>query len=101
MVGHSSGGLATLLAVCPSPGRIDRAVLVETRVGDRVSPLASASDLNRRAQRTRLKRRVWESREAMHAVYRTKPAFKDWQEDASQAFIEGGTRLLENGRAAL
>lgn len=100
IVGHSAGGLATLIAASLLPGRIKRAVLVETRVGTRPASLP-ANELQMRAERTRMKRPVWESREAMYAAYRGRAAFKDWQEDAFQAFIEGGTRLLEGGVAAL
>jgi pimeloyl-ACP methyl ester carboxylesterase len=48
-----------------------------------------------------MKRAVWENRQAMYDAYRTRPAFKDWQEEAFWAFIEGGTRLLDDGRAQL
>lgn len=100
VVGHSSGGLATIIAAALLPGRIERAVLVETRVGE--SPAnAPPGELKERAQRTRLKRAIWESREAMAAAYRPRAAFKDWQETAFNAFIEGGTRQLPDGRAEL
>jgi pimeloyl-ACP methyl ester carboxylesterase len=100
IVGHSAGGLATLIAASLLPGRIRRAVLVDTRVGPRPAALPG-NDLRNRAERTRMKRTVWDSRQAMHAAYRTRPAFKSWREDVFQAFIEGGTRLLDDGRAAL
>ena len=100
MVGHSSGGLATLIAAARLPGRITQAVLVETRVGE--SPASAPSgELKERARRTRLKRSVWESRAAMYAGYRHREVFKDWNETAFRAFIEGGTRLLPDGRAEL
>ncbi len=100
VVGHSSGGLATIIAASLLPGRIQRAVLVDTRVGPRPAAEPGA-DLRRRAERTRMKRTLWDSRQAMHAAYRTRDAFKSWREDVFQSFIEGGTRLLEDGRAAL
>jgi pimeloyl-ACP methyl ester carboxylesterase len=100
IVGHSAGGLATIIAASLLPGRIQRAVLVDTRVGPRPA-LAPGADLRARAERTRMKRTVWDSREAMAAAYRPRTAFKSWREDVFQAFIEGGTRLLDGGRAAL
>ncbi len=100
VIGHSSGGLATIIASRLLPGRFDRVVLVETRVSNDV-PTAPSQDLNRRADRTRMKRSVWESREAMFDAYRTRSAFKDWEEEPYQQFIEGGTRLLPDGRAEL
>ena len=100
MVGHSSGGLATLIAASLQPGRIRQACLVETRVGERPSN-APPGELRQRAQRTRLKRQVWESRDAMYQAYRQRSAFRDWDDRAFRAFIEGGTRLLPDGRAEL
>jgi pimeloyl-ACP methyl ester carboxylesterase len=100
IVGHSAGGLATIIADSLSPGRIQRAVLVETRVGARPAG-APPGELQKRAERTRLKREIWDSRQAMYDGYRQRATFKDWNEAAFQAFIEGGTRLLEDGRAQL
>jgi len=100
IVGHSAGGLVTLIAASLLPGRIHRTVLVETRVGARPSSLPP-DELRRRAERTRMKRPIWESREAMYAAYRGRETYQHWQEDAFRAFIEGGTRVLEDGRAAL
>jgi pimeloyl-ACP methyl ester carboxylesterase len=100
IVGHSSGGLSALIADSLLPGRIGRVVLTETRVGTRPAS-APAQELQVRAQRTRMKRAVWESRQAMYDAYCSRTAFKDWQEEAFRAFIEGGTRLLDDGRAEL
>ena len=101
VMGHSSGGLATIIAAnLLPPGSIGPAVLVETRVSN--DPATTPTqDLNRRAERTRMKRAVWESRDAMYAAYRQRAAFKDWQDEPFQAFIDGGTRLLSDGRAEL
>lgn len=100
VIGHSSGGLAAIIASNLLPGRFDRVVLVETRVSND-APSAPSQDLARRAERTRMKRSVWESREAMFDAYRTRAAFKDWQDEPYRQFIEGGTRLLSDGRAEL
>ena len=37
----------------------------------------------------------------MYQAYRERAAFKDWNEEAFLAFIDGGTRLLPDGRAQL
>ena len=100
IVGHSAGGLATIIADSLSPGRIYRAVLVETRVGTRPSG-SPPGELQKRAKRTRLKRSIWNSRLEMYEGYRERPTFKDWDESAFTAFIDGGTRLLEDGRVQL
>ena len=100
VIGHSSGGLAAIIASNLLPGRFGRVVLVETRVSND-APTAPSQDLARRAERTRMKRSVWESREAMFDAYRTRAAFKDWDDESYRQFIEGGTRLLPDGRAEL
>ena len=99
-IGHSSGGLAAIIASKLLPGRFGRVVLVETRVSND-APSAPSQDLARRAERTRMKRAVWESREVMFDAYRTRAAFKDWEDEPYRQFIEGGTRLLPDGRAEL
>ena len=100
VIGHSSGGLATIIAANVLPGRIGPVGLVETRVSND-APTAPTQDLNRRAERTRMKRPIWETRQAMFDAYRTRAAFKDWQDEPYRQFIEGGTRLLPDGHAEL
>ena len=100
VVGHSSGGLATIMAANLLPDRFGPVVLVETRVSND-PPTAPTQDLNRRAERTRMKRAIWDTREAMFDAYRTRAAFKDWEDEPYRQFIEGGTRLLPDGRAEL
>ena len=100
VIGHSSGGLAAILAANLIPDRLGPVVLVETRVSNDAATVPT-QDLNLRAERTRMKRAVWESREAMFAAYRTRPAFKDWESEAFEQFISCGTTLLADGRAEL
>jgi hypothetical protein len=54
-----------------------------------------------RMERTSQKRSVWESREVMYAAYRDRRVFKTWTDEVFGYYIEGGTRLLEDGRAEL
>ncbi len=100
VVGHSSGGLAAIIAANHVPGAFGPVVLAETRVSND-TPTAPSQDLNRRAERTRMKRAIWESRHAMYDAYRTRAAFKDWNDESFAQFIDGGTRLLDGGRAEL
>ena len=76
VIGYSSGGLAAVLAANLLPDRLGPVVLVETRVSNNAATVPT-QDLNLRAERTRMKRAVWESRETMFAAYRTRAAFKD------------------------
>ena len=73
---------------------------MEARVSNNAATVPT-QDLNLRAERTRMKRAVWESREAMFAAYRTRAAFKDWESGAFEQFINCGTTLLADGRAEL
>ncbi len=100
VIGHSSGGLAAILAANLIPDRLGPVVLVETRVSNDVATVPT-QDLKLRAERTRMKRAVGESREAMFAAYRTRAAFKDWESEAFEQFISCGTTLLADGRAEL
>ena len=99
-VGHSLGGMATMIADSLQPGIIGRSVLIESRVGPRPAS-APSQELQERARRARLKRSIWESREAMYEAYRNRSVFKNWTEEVFADFIEGGTRLLPDGRAEL
>ena len=99
-VGHSSGGLSTLIAGSMLPDRFEKVVLVETRVGNQPATVP-AQDLQIRAERTRMKRSVWESQQAMFSAYRDRTAFKDWHDDAFAAFIEGSTKPLDDGQVQL
>ncbi len=100
VVGHSSGGLAAIIAATILPDGFGPVVLVETRVSND-APTAATQDLNLRAERTRMKRSIWESREAMFDAYRTRAAFKDWEEEPFKEFIAGGAKMLPDGRAEL
>lgn len=99
-VGHSAGGTATIIANSLAPGVLGPTVLVDTRVG--VSPVfTSPEDRKIRVERTRQKRAIWNSREEMYAAYRERRVFKSWTDDIFRDYIEGGTRLLEDGRVEL
>ena len=101
IVGHSSGGLAAIIAANILPaGRLGPVVLVETRVSNDAATVP-AQDLQRRAERTRMKRPVWDSHRAMFDAYRTRAAFRDWQDEPFRQFIDGGARRLPDGRAEL
>ncbi len=100
VVGHSSGGLAAIIAANILPDGFGPVALVETRVSND-APTTATQDLNRRAERTRMKRPVWESREAMFEAYRTRAAFKDWEDEPFKEFITGGAKMLPDGRAEL
>ena len=97
-VGHSSGGIATLIADHLLSGQIAKAMLVETRILD---GQGSGVILKKRADQTRRKRAIWENRNTMYEAYRPRDAFKNWTEECFISFIERGTKLLPDGKAQL
>ena len=97
-VGHSSGGIATLIADHLLSGQIAKAMLVETRILD---GQGSGGILKKRADQTRRKRTIWENRNTMYEAYRPRDAFKNWTEECFISFIERGTKLLPDGKAQL
>ena len=97
-VGHSSGGIATLIADHLLSGQIAKAMLVETRILD---GQGSGGILKKRADQTRRKRTIWENRNTMYEAYRPRDAFKNWTEECFISFIESGTKLLPDGKAQL
>jgi len=100
-VGHSAGGMSLLIADHLAPGTVGKAVLVDTRVGDSPMMMLTPEERQQRMERTSQKRSVWESREVMYAAYRERRVFKTWTDEVFGYYIEGGTRLLEDGRAEL
>jgi pimeloyl-ACP methyl ester carboxylesterase len=97
ILAHSSGGFASIIADYLQPGTIDRAVLVETRMTRRTQ----GSIGQERFDRTRQKQSVWESRDSFYQSYRSRSAFASWEEEIFSDFIDGCTKVLEDGRVEL
>jgi pimeloyl-ACP methyl ester carboxylesterase len=100
-VGHSAGGMSMLIADSLVPGILGKGVLVDTRMGDSPMALLTPEEQKERIQRTLQKRSIWESREIMYAAYRERRVFKPWTDEVFADYIEGATRLLDDGRAEL
>ena len=100
-VGHSAGGMSMLIADSLVPGIIGKGVLVDTRVGDSPMALLTPEEQQIRIKRTLQKRSIWENRDIMYDAYRDRRAFKSWTEEVFCDYIEGATRLLNDGRAEL
>ena len=99
-IGHSSGGLVTLMAYPMLPGRYSKIALTETTLRNR-SSMITPEQLETRLDRTRSKRMVWDSREAIYEAYRNRNAFKNWSEESFQGYLDGGTKTLQNGKVEL
>tara|TARA_A100001037_G_scaffold306590_2_gene353011 strand:- start:433 stop:1284 length:852 start_codon:yes stop_codon:yes gene_type:complete len=99
-IGHSSGGLVTLMASHMLPGRYSKIALTETTLRNR-SSMITPEQLESRLNRTRSKRLVWESRDAIYEAYRHRNAFKNWCEESFEGYLDGGTKTLEGGQVQL
>ena len=100
-IGHSAGGMSLLIADSMFPGLVDKVVLVDTRVGASPMMMLSPEERVQRMERTAQKRLIWDSREAMYEAYRGRRVFQPWADEVFNDYIQGGTRLLEDGRAEL
>ena len=100
-IGHSAGGMSMLIADSMFPGIVGKGVLIDTRVGDSPMALLTPEEQELRMKRTLQKRMIWESREVMYEAYRNRPVVKPWTEEGFADYIEGNTRILDDGTAQL
>ena len=100
-IGHSAGGMSMLIADSMFPGIVSKGVLVDTRVGDSPMALLSPEEQELRVKRTLQKRTIWESREVMYEAYRDRRVFKPWEDEVFADYIDGNTRLLDDGTVEL
>jgi pimeloyl-ACP methyl ester carboxylesterase len=103
-LGHSFGGTAILMASAERPDLFERNVLVDpvilSTVGERVS---SAADLpgNALAERSRKRRQVWPSREAVREKWLEKEFFANWDPEALDLYLAEGFADRSDGQIEL
>jgi len=100
-VGHSKGGAAVAGVAATRPGLIARAALLDPVL---VPPLAESNGVppnNVLADGARRRRMVWDSRQQMLEAFASRPPFDAWRHDFLEAYVEGGTRLRDDGRVEL
>ena len=100
VVGHSAGGSAAVIAHALTPGVLGQTVIIDSRVGGSRA-LSSRPDLLERPARTRRKRTIWDSRDAIYEAYRGRSVFRSWEEAIFADYVDGGTRQLADGRLEL
>lgn len=97
-LGHSAGATAIGSLAGAEPALISRAVLVEPVVFDDEVPESAQDSLY---ERTRKRKRWFESAEAMFRSLERKPPFNTWRRDMLRDYCEYGTRLAPQGGVEL
>jgi pimeloyl-ACP methyl ester carboxylesterase len=107
-VGHSLGGVCTMLAAVQSPDLFRVLVLIDPVILPpivlwvlkltRMLGLGQRQPLVRSALR---RRRIWPSRQACFEHYRAKQLFSPWSDRSLWAYVKAGTRFLPDGQVEL
>lgn len=107
-VGHSMGGVLMAMAAETAPERFRCVVMLDPplMLGFDAWAMKAAKrfgfvDWITPAGKTLGRRAVWPDRESMGKNLRRRGLFRRFTEQALGDYIEGGTRLLDDGRAAL
>lgn len=103
-VGHSFGGVASLLAAAAEPERFRALILLDPTIfqPDWMRGMAQAQadgsitefPLAKGASR---RKRSFESAEAAYQYFKGKPLFADWPDETVRLYAESGTRPAANG----
>jgi pimeloyl-ACP methyl ester carboxylesterase len=107
-VGHSLGGVCTMLAAVGRPKLFRALVLIDPVI---LPPLIllilkllrrlGLAERQPLVKGARQRRRVWPSREACYNSYRGKPVFARWPDASLRAYVKAGTRRREDGQVEL
>ncbi len=99
-VGHSKGGaaVARLAGLCPE--RLRSTILLDPVLTPAMKDVAEGRS-NFLAAGARRRRMVWSSRAEMLEAWRQREPFSTWDGAALQAYVDGGSRVLPDGRVEL
>ena len=104
LLAHSRGGGVAVVGGAQMAQRIRGAVLIEPNVPYKRPGAGDGTNARRpnlTEDQTSRRRSVWDSREEFIQRLRTADSFKNWREDILQAYVEGGTRLRNDGKVEL
>ena len=103
-VGHSLGGVLSMLALIKQPKRFRALVMLDPVLLPQATldMLARAREAGRiddmpLVQGARRRRQFFDSREVAYSRFREKPIFADWPAEALSLYVEHGLRARENG----
>ncbi len=107
-VGHSLGGVSTLIASVKRPDLFSRIIMLDPVLLSprlifliRIMRLLGMGDKFPLAVRARKRRDGWNSRRGAEEYFREKALFKNWDEAAFKAYIEFGLTVMEDGSVRL
>ena len=102
-VGHSLGGVISMLALIKAPARFRALVMLDPVLLPQATldMLAQARDAGRidempLVQGARRRRQFFDSREDAYSRFRQKPIFADWPAEALNLYVEHGLRPRES-----
>lgn len=108
-IGHSMGGVITMVAAVRRPDRFRALVLMDPVLMDPkvlalfriLRALGLGPRLHPLARRARRRRRSWPSREAAAAHLRARPLFAAWHPQAFEGYLAEGLRPAGDGSVVL
>jgi len=103
-VGHSFGGIASLLAALDEPERFRALILLDPTIlpPERVQVMKMAQETGQTeqiplVQTARRRRRAFDSVDDAYAYFKTKPLFNGWPDETVRLYAESLTRPSANG----
>ncbi|MDE2857561.1 MAG: alpha/beta hydrolase [Chloroflexota bacterium] len=103
LIGHSFGGIASMLAAIKAPERFRALVMLDPAIlsRERLDWLKTAAEHNALDQTPLVRgalrrRRVFESRDLAFARFRSRPHFADWSDEALRLYVDHGLRERPN-----
>lgn len=103
LVGHSFGGIASMLATIKEPERFRALVMLDPTILPRelLDWLKTAAEQDALGQTPLVRgalrrRRLFESRDLAFARFRDRPHFADWSDEALRLYVDHGLRECSN-----
>lgn len=107
-VGHSFGGVLSCLAMADNPALFERAVLLDPVIlpphvlwAAQMAQWTGLAQHNELASKARARRRHWPDRDTALDSLRGRGTYKNWAEEALQAFVEHALRSSADGGVEL
>jgi pimeloyl-ACP methyl ester carboxylesterase len=103
-IGHSFGGIASVLASLDDPDLFRALILLDptilpTSAFDFMAEIQASGEVRHFApvQSALRRKQTWENVDDAYQYFRSKPLFKDWSDEAVRLYAEEGTRPTRNG----